>query len=296
MWCQELMVHLAPPATPEESNALNNATALERAWFSLARGASSQTDILERFEHLQADFEKVTDTHAEYGEMVGRLIQDRLDLAHSSHLYITLSDRYKTVKNRALRIKELKGELANKDSALIYVERISAERAQEKEKLVTQLSRTEMENFDCICKLLPTMVERLFQSQTYKQSLYEPLNLAIQAGWGKGLTEECYEEDLIELMSRMENFDAYVDKKMYVEYDKLFEKRYLYVKKISYGFYYAVSDLLKVYPDSSPSDRTLPANPLAKFPQPLLLTSHSLFVSHGWCSFIYLNSINVLSI
>nr|GEU42969.1 hypothetical protein [Tanacetum cinerariifolium] len=175
---------LDPPATQEESNALNNDTALEKAWFSLARRDLAQTGILE-----------------------------------------------------------------------------SAERAQEKETLVTQLYRTEMENFDCICKLLPTVVERLFQSHEYKQSLFEPFNLAIQAGWGKGLTEEHSKEDLIELMSRMENFDAYADTKMYVEYDKLFKKRYPYVEKISRGFRHAISDLLNVYLDSPPSGQDPPSKP-----------------------------------
>ncbi|GJY33492.1 hypothetical protein Tco_0417961 [Tanacetum coccineum] len=78
--------------------------------------------------------------------------------------------------------------------------------------------------FDCIRKLLPTVVERLFQSHEYKQSLSEPFNLAIQAGWDKGLAEERSEEALLELMGRMEGFDVYADKRMKVEYDKLFEK------------------------------------------------------------------------
>ncbi|GKC21555.1 hypothetical protein Tco_1023705, partial [Tanacetum coccineum] len=52
MWCRVLMVHLEPPVAQEESNALNNATALERGWFNLGRGALAQTDILERFENL----------------------------------------------------------------------------------------------------------------------------------------------------------------------------------------------------------------------------------------------------
>nr|GEV93552.1 hypothetical protein [Tanacetum cinerariifolium] len=178
MWCHELMFHLAPLATQEESNALNNATALERAWFSLARGALAQTDILERFERLQDNFDRLAETHSECGETVGKLVQ--------------ASELSQVNKDQALRIKELEGELAKKDSTLVYAERISAERAQEKEKLVTQLSRTKMEKFDCIRKLLPT-VERS-------------------------------EEDLTELMSEIENFDAYADKKMYVEYDKMFEK------------------------------------------------------------------------
>nr|GEV05673.1 glucomannan 4-beta-mannosyltransferase 9-like [Tanacetum cinerariifolium] len=206
MWCRKLMVHLALPANQEESNAINNATALERAWFSLARGALAQTDILARFECFQADFDRLTDTHSECGETVGKLVQDSLDLAHSYNLYTTLDHRYKAMKGKhegcagklkvlknrnsepsqvnkdqALWIKELEGELAKKDFAFVYAERISAERAQEKEMLVTQLT--------------------------------------IQAGWGKGLTEERSEEDLTELISRMENFDAYADKKMYVKQD-----------------------------------------------------------------------------
>nr|GEY03068.1 hypothetical protein [Tanacetum cinerariifolium] len=141
MWCHELMVHLAPPATQEESNALNNATSLERGWFSLARGDLAQTDILKRFEHLQADFDRLAETHSECGETVRKLVQARLDLAHSFHLYITLADRYKVVKGEHEGCAG-KLELAKKDSALVYVERISSKRAQEKEKLVTQLSRT----------------------------------------------------------------------------------------------------------------------------------------------------------
>ncbi|GJW65862.1 hypothetical protein Tco_1381625 [Tanacetum coccineum] len=98
------MVHLSPPATQEESNALNNAIALERAWFSLARGALAQTDILERFEHLQANFNKLVEVHA-------------------------------GCEDTALRIKELEDTLAKKDSALVYAERINTKRAPKKEKL-----------------------------------------------------------------------------------------------------------------------------------------------------------------
>ncbi|GJY81627.1 hypothetical protein Tco_0494378 [Tanacetum coccineum] len=163
-------------------------------------------------------------------------------------------------KDQALRIKELEDTLARKDSALVYAERLNVERAQEKEKLVSQLARTEKEKYDCVRKLLPTVVERLFQSHEYKQSLSGPFNLAIQAGWGKGLAEERSEEDLLELMGRMEGFDVHADTKMKVEYDKLFERQYPYVEKISRGFRHSVSDLLKVYPDSPPSGQAPPAS------------------------------------
>ncbi|GKE89594.1 hypothetical protein Tco_1567069, partial [Tanacetum coccineum] len=122
------------------------------------------------------------------------------------------------------RVSNIEDELAKKDFAFVYAERLNAERTQEKEKLVAQLSKTEMKKFDCIRKLLPIVVERLLQSHEYKHSLSESFNLAIQAGWGKGLSEERSKEDLKELMSKMENFDVYADKKMRFEYDKLFEK------------------------------------------------------------------------
>ncbi|GKD07542.1 hypothetical protein Tco_1187227 [Tanacetum coccineum] len=251
MWCRELMVHLAPPAAQEESNALNNATALDRAWFSLVRGALAQTDIIERFDNLQTDFGELAKSHAECGDLAGKLVQARLDVKHIFDLYNSLSDWFKAFKSehegcagkleasenynrelskvnkgQALRIKELEDTLAKKDFALVYAERINVERTQEKENLVSQLGRAGMEKFDCIRKLLPTVVERL--------------------------AEERSEEDLLELMGRMEGFDAYADKKIKVEYDKLFVKQYHYVEKISRGFLHSVSDLLKVYPDSPP--------------------------------------------
>nr|GEX13258.1 retrovirus-related Pol polyprotein from transposon TNT 1-94 [Tanacetum cinerariifolium] len=162
MWCRELMVHLAPPVAQEESNALNNATALERAWFSLASGSLAQTDILERFESLQTDFDRLAESHAECGDLARKLVQARLDLTHSSHLYTSLSDRHKAFKNehegcarklkglenrnrelsqanrdQVLRIKEFKDVLAQKDSTLVYAKMINTEQAQQKEKLVS---------------------------------------------------------------------------------------------------------------------------------------------------------------
>ncbi|GJS03655.1 hypothetical protein Tco_0320163 [Tanacetum coccineum] len=194
MWCQELMVHLAPPAAQEESNALNNAIALDQA------------------------------CHADCGDLAGKLIQARLDVKHSSDLYNSLSDRFKAFRSGH---EGCAGKLeASKD----HNRELSM--AQEKEKLVSQLGRAEMEKFDCIRKLLPGVVERLLWSHEYKQSLSEPFNLAIQAGCGKGLNEERFEEDLLAL-----------------------------IEKISRDFRHSVSDLLMVYPDSPPHMQAPPSKP-----------------------------------
>ncbi|GKF45889.1 hypothetical protein Tco_0135691, partial [Tanacetum coccineum] len=121
MWCRELMVHLAPLAAQEESNALTNVVDLERAWFSLARGALAQTDILERvdLEHnaklyndITNQYKKVKEEHAGCANRLQVLEKEKNELS-------------KVNRDQALRSKELEAELAKKDSALVYTERIS---------------------------------------------------------------------------------------------------------------------------------------------------------------------------
>ncbi|GKB69479.1 hypothetical protein Tco_0930891 [Tanacetum coccineum] len=98
-WCHELLVHLGPPAAQEESNALNNATALDRAWFSLARGALAQSDILERFEHLQTNFDRLAKEHAGCEDTVRKLVSARKLSQQNSRLYVGISKRFRKFKN-----------------------------------------------------------------------------------------------------------------------------------------------------------------------------------------------------
>nr|GEW33880.1 putative reverse transcriptase domain-containing protein [Tanacetum cinerariifolium] len=253
---EELMVHLAPSAAQEESNDLTNPIALERAWFSLARWAMAQTDILERFENLQDDYTKLVEAYGECSNTVRKLVTARQDLEHNVKLYTDMADHYKGLKedhvgcvdqfqelekeknefssiskDHAFRIQELEAELAKKDSALVYAEGISAKEAVEKKKHVTQLSQAEIEKFDCIRKLLLVV--------------------------SKGLAEERSEKDIMAALRRVENFDPYSDKKLYFMYDKLFEKEYTYVAKIASGFCHSVTDLLKVYHDPAHSSGIL---------------------------------------
>ncbi|GJS67378.1 hypothetical protein Tco_0681942 [Tanacetum coccineum] len=100
-------------------------------------------------------------------------------------------------------MKNLEDQLAQKDSALVYAERVSSDRLSENEEL-----------------------RRLLQSHEYKQSLSVPFNYALQTGWGQGLAEARSEEELREIMMRMNGFDPYSDKKMNAEYERLFSKTY----------------------------------------------------------------------
>ncbi|GJR71069.1 hypothetical protein Tco_0083434 [Tanacetum coccineum] len=155
-------------------------------------------------------------------------------------------------------------KLARKDSALVFSDRISNERAAENERLVSQLGFLEKEKIDSIGKLLPTVVRRLLNSHEYKESLYVPFNLAIQAGWAKGLAMKRSEEDLMDVLREVQGFDPHSDTRMTVEYDKLFTKTYPYVEKISGLPRRTVQELLKMYPAPPPKDAPTKVNPSSK--------------------------------
>ncbi|GKB76946.1 hypothetical protein Tco_0943841, partial [Tanacetum coccineum] len=292
--CRDLMVNLIPPGVREEMNLLDNNVVLDRAWFSLARGAMAQA-------HALCQFESLYDTHHALQESLettrGQLVRTREDFNVVQNFYNTLSGKHRQLRDehaqcseglavvqterdslmatsaeQALRIKELEqklksvdevhsssvkdleSQLAHKDSALVYAERISGERLSENEGLRAQLAFAQKEKTDAIRKLLPTVVERLLQSHEYKQSLTVPFNYALQTGWGQGLAEERSEKDLQQIMMRMNGFDPYSDKKMNAKYERLFSKTYSYVDRISHLSEKPVQDLLKLHPAPPPRD------------------------------------------
>ncbi|GKA21212.1 hypothetical protein Tco_0701201, partial [Tanacetum coccineum] len=292
--CRDLMANLTPPGVQEEMHLLDNNIVLDRAWFTLARGAMAQAHALRQFESLY-------DTHHALKEDLettrSHLVRTREDFTIVQNFYNTLSERHRKLREehdqcsehlavvqaekdglmatnaeQALRIKELEqqlksadevhssavknleGQLAQKDSALVYAERVSSDRLSENEELRTQLAFAKREKTDAVKKLLPTVVGRLLQSHEYKQSLSVPFNYALQTGWGQGLAEARSEEELREIMMRMNGFDPYSDKKMNAEYERLFSKTYSYVDRISHLSEKSVQDLLKLHPAPPPKD------------------------------------------
>ncbi|GKD90659.1 hypothetical protein Tco_1366166 [Tanacetum coccineum] len=292
--CRDLMANLTPPGVQEEMHLLDNNIVLDRAWFTLARGAMAQAHALRQFESLY-------DSHHALKEDLettrSHLVRSREDFTVVQNFFNTLSERHRKLREehapcsetlaivraekdglmatnaeQALRIQELEqqlksadevhsstvknleGQLAQKDSALVYAERVSSDRLSENEELRTQLAFAKREKIDAVKKLLPTVVGRLLQSHEYKQSLSVPFNYALQTGWGQGLAEARSEEELREIMMRMNGFDAYSDKKMNAEYERLFSKTYSYVDRISHLSEKSVQDLLKLHPAPPPKD------------------------------------------
>ncbi|GJZ99444.1 hypothetical protein Tco_0671995 [Tanacetum coccineum] len=217
-WCRELMVHAC--------------------WPSFAH------DGMERFENLLATYDSPAETHVECSEIVRKLVVARLSLEHNAKLYMDAINRLRAVKEE----HSLEAKLAKKDSALTYTERLLAEGIKDHEKLTVQLGQAEVEKFNCIRKLLPMVVRQLLSSHEYNKSLSEPFNMAIQAGWGRGLSEGCTDREILDLVHKAKDFDLYSDRKLYPMYDKLFEAEYPYIEKIASGYRHSVAELLRVYP------------------------------------------------
>ncbi|GJW27425.1 hypothetical protein Tco_0044300 [Tanacetum coccineum] len=188
--CRELLTHLAPPAVREEMNAYDNSTAMERAWFSIARGAMAQTDALLRFEALY-------DAHLALKErcedVTRQLVSTRTDFTHASNLYNTLSNRYQQVRGEHAGCAE---KLINAEQERDELRAVGLLRM----RVESRLGYFEKEKIDSIGKLLPTVVKRLLNSHEYKESLSILFNLAIQAGWAKGLAVKRSEKDLMDVL------------------------------------------------------------------------------------------------
>ncbi|GJV44053.1 hypothetical protein Tco_1428589 [Tanacetum coccineum] len=266
--CRDLMVNLIPPGVQEEMNLLDNNVVLDRAWFSLARGAMAQAHALSQFESLYDTHHALQESHE---TMRGQLVRTREDFNVVQNFYNTLSERHRKLREehahcseglavvqterdslmatnaeQALRIKELEQKLKS-------VDEVHSSAVKDLESQLAQKDSA-LEKTGAIRKLLPTVVERLLQSHEYKQSLFVPFNYALQTEWGQGLAEERSEKELQRIMMRMNGFDPYSDKKMSVEYKRLFSKTYPYVDRISHLSEKPVQDLLKLHPAPPPRD------------------------------------------
>ncbi|GJZ77084.1 hypothetical protein Tco_0641756 [Tanacetum coccineum] len=171
-----------PPVLVSDLCSISGPSTKGLEWTLLRNGVMAQTDALLRFEAL-----------------------------YDAHL--ALKERYisRAVNaDQVSQIKELEAELARKDSALVFSDRVSNERAVENERLVSKLGYFEKEKIDSIGKLLPTV-----------------------AGWAKGLAVKRSEEDLMDVLREVQGFDPLLRYKDGLEYDKLFYQTYPFVEKNS---------------------------------------------------------------
>ncbi|GJU38967.1 hypothetical protein Tco_1191924 [Tanacetum coccineum] len=158
------------------------------AWFSLARGAMAQAHTLCQFESLydthHALQESLETTRSQLCSEGLASVQTERDslMATNAEQAIRIKELEQQLKSvdevHSSAVKDLESQLAQKDSALVYAERVSGERLSENEGLRAQLAFAQKEKTDAIRELLPTVVGRLLQSHELQKR--PPLSVPIQ--------------------------------------------------------------------------------------------------------------------
>ncbi|GJS90050.1 hypothetical protein Tco_0772686 [Tanacetum coccineum] len=236
--CRDLMVNLIPPGVQEEMHLLDNNVVLDRAWFSLARGAMAQTHALQDFNVVQnfnntlsKRHRKLREEHAQCSEglAVVRAEKDSL-MAINAEQALRIKELEQQLKSadevRSSAVKDLESQLAQKDSALVYAERIFGERHSENEELRAQLAFAQRRRPMLLGSFFP-----LWWSASYR-----------------AMNKNKVFPFLSTMSSRLDGG------KMNAEYERLFSKTYSYVDRISHLSEKPVQDLLKLHPAPPPRD------------------------------------------
>ncbi|GJZ18892.1 RNA-directed DNA polymerase, eukaryota [Tanacetum coccineum] len=250
--CRDLMANLTPPGVQERSSfeslydshhALKED--LETTRSHLVRSREDFTIVQNFYNTLSERNRKLREEHDQCSERLA-VVQTEKDglMATNAEQALRIKELEQQLKSadevHSSTVKTLESQLAQKDSALVYAERISSDRLSENEELRTQLAFAKREKIDAV-RTPSTVVGRLPTKSRIKASLIFFCRLSVLSNYAfrlggdekQGLAEARSEEELRELMMRMNGFDAYSDKKMNAEYERLFSKTYSYVDRIS---------------------------------------------------------------
>ncbi|GKA25133.1 hypothetical protein Tco_0711166 [Tanacetum coccineum] len=190
------------------------------------------------------DYSTLAEAHDGCSDTVRKLVTARQDLEHNPNLYTNISNCFKELKEEHSGCDGKVKVLEEERNQLSFVNKAQATQIQE---LESELVKKGYEL---------KFADHLLQSHEYKKSLSEPFNMAIQAGWGKGLSQGQTDKQIFVALNEVQGFDSYSDMKLYPMYGKLFEAQYPFIAKIASGYLHSVTDMLKIHPDPAPSGST----------------------------------------
>ena len=173
-------------------------------------------------------------------------LQISKDAEHSQ--FVLAEARVKELESlnaqQAERVRELEAKLTASEGEKNQLMR-------EKEDFAVRCGEGEVARHRLIRDYFPTFVRRLLQSAEYKQSLSVPFNLAIDAGWVKGISEGKSSEEVQAILEAVPHVDAGAPEKLFSIYDELFVKRYPFVDKVSQAFRSSSAELQNLLPDET---------------------------------------------
>ncbi|GKA35483.1 hypothetical protein Tco_0721974 [Tanacetum coccineum] len=154
-------------------------------------------------------------------------------------------------RERDEHIQQLVVDLASKTSSLTETEGVVGTLRGDLECLIVDLSQAEIVRHNYVRQLLPTVVQRLLSSGEYRKSLSDVFNLAIAAGWSKGVKAACSEEEAQAFLATAVDYDPVCKETFMTEFDSLFDKSYPYVEKLAESFRLPLGDLQNIWPEGT---------------------------------------------
>lgn len=213
----------------EQANVLMRFEALSEQYVDLSHRHEACKDVELRFRECRKELQKVQVERDYAVARAAELDQERQNLVIVG-------------PEQAVKIRDLEAKLSGSEGECRKL-------AKEKEILIVQ---SEITRHRLIRDYFPTFVRRLLQSQEYKRSLDGPFNTAIAAGWLKGVQEGRSPEAVQSILAASTDFDLEAGRKLYPDYDALFDKRYSYVDKISRAYLKTPAELQNLLPDETP--------------------------------------------
>jgi hypothetical protein len=292
--CRDMMINLATPREEKYLDDQNDEEAVRRSWLLLGKCATAQADMMFRFESLQREYAKLSETHkicdktlddnwkvfqqmaGEFGELkrvhaecsevnpegMRKLRAENVSLeGRVSELEREKEEWRKVSGDQVEKIKLLEGQLSDAKNKLSEEEKAYKELYQEKVDIAVAAGTAKMERNRIVNEFVPEAIHRFLGSHEFRSALEEPFNLFYLSGLidGAGMFEE--PERAAELLGGVEGMDMEAGMKYGPLYDKALSQDYPYIQKIRGTIYRKFDELNALVPDPAPVEEPVIGDP-----------------------------------
>ncbi|GJT74897.1 DNA-directed DNA polymerase [Tanacetum coccineum] len=193
--CRDMMINLATPSVRSQHNRLSDHQALQRACIG------REVALTEKLVAIKREKE----------------------------------DLFDKKKDQEEQIKKLEEALASKTCSLSEAEKTVDNLKKDLERQTVDLGQAEIVRHNYVRQLLLTVIQRLLASDEYKNSLSEPFNQVIAAGWSEGVKVDRTNEEIQAILATADNYDPECHSTFVSAFDALFTKSYPYVERTTEG-------------------------------------------------------------
>nr|GEX93398.1 hypothetical protein [Tanacetum cinerariifolium] len=231
--CRDMMSNFFTPAEEEFFNeGVRDESAIKRSWRVLCQSSQQQENVLLRFEALKQQHSDLEYTH---------------ESCKDTYTYEKLSKNYDGALTRKKSLQDMVEELEEeKEKEKREADQWNSLQAERIKQLEEMLKQQRIVN-----EYLPTSVRRLHQSAKYKRSLGEVFSLAVGKGFIDGSSIGRGDADVRAILEATPNVDPAASNTIMDAYDKLFDRRYPYIEKVSRMYLLDPSNLQNIMSDET---------------------------------------------